>query len=63
MYLNYRIHTYIGENLRHRLIANQYAAQLTKEDASNLLDKNRFYFSILNRIIDEGQKNGNCGTT
>lgn len=58
MYLNYRIHTYIGENFDYRLIANQYAAQLTKEDASNLLDKNRFYFSILNRIIDEGQKNG-----
>ena len=58
MYLNYRIHTYIGENFDYRLIANQYAAQLTKEDASNLLDKNRFYFSILNRIIDEGQKSG-----
>lgn len=58
MYLNYKIHTYIGDNFDYRLIANQYAAQLTKEDASNLLDKNRYYFTILNRIIDEGQRKG-----
>ncbi len=58
MYLNYEIHTYIGENFDYQLIANQYAAQLTKENESNLLDKNRFYYSIITQIIDEGQRKG-----
>jgi AcrR family transcriptional regulator len=58
MYLNYEIHTYIGENFDYRLIANQYASQLTKENESNLLDKNRYYYALLTRIIDEGQRKG-----
>jgi len=58
MYLNYKLHSYIGENINCRLIANQYAAQLTREDESALLDKNRYYFTLLTRIIEEGQRRG-----
>jgi AcrR family transcriptional regulator len=56
MFLNYEIHTYIGENIDSSLLASQYSAQLTNNDESNLLDKNRYYFTILTKIIEEGQR-------
>lgn len=56
MFLNYEVHTYIGENIDSRLLASQYSAQLTNNDESNLLDKNRYYFTLLTNIIEEGQR-------
>ena len=56
--LNYRMHNYIGKKLDYRLLANLYASQLTKAEDSNLLDRNRYYFRMITRLIDEGQKRG-----
>lgn len=58
MYLNYRMHSYIGERIDYRLLASLYATQLTKSEGSSLLDQNRFYFQMLFAIVDEGQKKG-----
>ncbi|MBQ6622834.1 MAG: TetR/AcrR family transcriptional regulator [Mogibacterium sp.] len=56
--LNYRIHTFMGEHIDHSLLANQYASQLIAGEESNLLDKNRYYFTLVTRIVEEGQRNG-----
>ncbi|MDO4473244.1 MAG: TetR/AcrR family transcriptional regulator [Eubacteriales bacterium] len=57
MYLNYRVHSYM-ERIDYKLLANQYATQLTKSEGSNLLDQNRFYFRLIYEIVEEGQKRG-----
>lgn len=57
MYLNASMHQYIGDHIHYNLLASLYAMQLTSE-GSNLLDQNRYYFRLLNRIVDEGQKKG-----
>lgn len=56
--MNYLMHCYIGEKINYQLIASLYAAQLTNEKGSSLLDQNRYYFQMLSRIITEGQKKG-----
>lgn len=58
MYLNYKMHSYIEERINYDLLGSLYAMQLTKTEGSNLLDQNRFYFQMLNQIVDEGQKRG-----
>ena len=61
MYLNYRVHSYM-ERIDYKLLANQYATQLTKSEGSNLLDQNRFYFRLIYEIVEEGQKRGELRT-
>ena len=61
MYLNYKVHSYM-ERIDYKLLANQYATQLTKSEGSNLLDQNRFYFHLIYEIVEEGQKRGELRT-
>lgn len=61
MYLNYRVHSYM-ERIDYKLLANQYATQLTKSEGSNLLDQNRYYFRLIYEIVEEGQKRGELRT-
>lgn len=56
MYLNAEVHDYIGKNFDYQLIASLYSAQLLKEDEANLLDQNRYYFRLITKIIEEGQR-------
>lgn len=58
MEMNYLIHNYIGTKIDYKLLANLYAAQLTKDDGGFLLDQNRYYFKLLTRIVTEGQTKG-----
>lgn len=58
MYLNAEVHQYIEDHIDYRLMASLYSAQLLNEDRCNLLDKNRYYFRLLTRIIETGQRRG-----
>ncbi|MCR4955853.1 MAG: TetR/AcrR family transcriptional regulator [Lachnospiraceae bacterium] len=58
LFLNYRSHQYIQKKIDSKLLARLYSAQLVKEEGSSLLDKNRYYFKLVTRIVDEGQKKG-----
>ncbi|MGN1383515.1 MAG: TetR/AcrR family transcriptional regulator [Eubacterium sp.] len=58
MEMNYQMHCYIGQKVNYQLIASLYAAQLTNENGSSLLDQNRYYFQMLTRIVAEGQTKG-----
>lgn len=58
MYLNDKIHTYIGEKISYKLMANQYSSHLLNHEESNLLDKNRYYYQLTYKIVVDGQKKG-----
>ena len=40
------------------LIASLYSTQLVAQGQRHLLDQNRRYYKLVNRIIEEGQKRG-----
>ena len=56
--LNYDVHSFINDNIDYRLLAYLYSTQIIKDHSSSLLDRNRFYFRLLEQIIEEGRKNG-----
>lgn len=56
--LNYDVHSFINDNIDYRLLAYLYSTQIVKDHSSSLLDRNRFYFRLLEQIIEEGRKNG-----
>ncbi|MBQ3291458.1 MAG: TetR/AcrR family transcriptional regulator [Mogibacterium sp.] len=58
IYINKEVHTFINDHIDHRLIAYLYSAQIIKDDPSSLLDRNRYYFRYLEKLMDEGKKNG-----
>ena len=39
-----------------------YASQLTNTAASKLLDKDRYYFTLLGELLEAGQENGEITT-
>lgn len=58
MWINYEVHAFIQKNIDYRMLAFLYSAQITKETGSSLLDRNRYYFRYLERIMEEGRKSG-----
>ncbi len=58
MWLNYEVHGFIQENIDYRLMSYLYSAQIVKDTGSSLLDRNRFYFRYLERIMEEGRRDG-----
>lgn len=58
VYMNAKIHSYIGTNIPYGLMANLYSMQLVKTGGNNLLDRNRYYFKLMNRLIEEGKAEG-----
>lgn len=58
VYMNTVVHTYIEHNIPYGLIANQYSQQLVKTGGNNLLDRNRYYFILMHKLIEEGKREG-----
>ena len=56
--LNYKVHSFINDNIDYRLLGYLYSTQIIKDHSSSLLDRNRFYFRLLEQIIEEGMKKG-----
>lgn len=56
--LNYRMHTFINDNIDYRLLSYLYSTQIIKEHTSSLLDRNRYYFRLLEQIIEDGRMKG-----
>ena len=46
------------KNIDYRLLSYLYSAQIIKEDFSSLLNRNRYYYRYVERLMYEGQKNG-----
>ncbi|ASS38565.1 hypothetical protein AXF17_07040 [Mogibacterium pumilum] len=62
MILNFETHTFIEKHIDHKLLGNMYASQLTNTEASKLLDKDRYYFTLLGELLEAGQANGEITT-
>ncbi|MBR2674451.1 MAG: TetR/AcrR family transcriptional regulator [Mogibacterium sp.] len=58
MWLNQEMHQFIKHNIDYKLMSYLYSAQIVKDAGFSLLDKNRFYFTYVQRIIEEGVANG-----
>lgn len=58
LYLNYEVHTMMEEKISIDLVASLYSTQLVSEKESHLLDQNRNYYRLVNRIVEEGQRRG-----
>ena len=58
MWLNYEVHSFMEKNIDYRLLSYLYSAQIIKEDFSSLLNRNRYYYRYVERLMYEGQKNG-----
>ena len=56
--LNYKVHSFINDNIDYRLLGYLYSTQIIKDHSSSLLDRNRFYFRLLEQIIEDGMKKG-----
>ena len=62
VYMNGEMHNYIEHNVPFDLIANLYSMQLVKKGGFNLLDRNRYYFILMNRLIEQGKEEGTIRT-
>lgn len=58
LYLNYEAHSFMEHSIKVDLLASMYSAQLIAKGERNLLDQNRKYYRLVNRIIEEGQHAG-----
>ena len=58
MWVNYEVHGFIQRNIDYRLFADLYSAQIIKETGSSLLDRNRYYFRYIEKIMEEGRRSG-----
>ena len=58
VYMNAEMHTYIEHNVPYGLMANLYSMQLVKTGGFNLLDRNRYYFILMAKLIEAGKREG-----
>lgn len=58
IWLNYEVHSFMERTMDYRLLSYLYSAQIVKESFSALLNRNRYYYRYIERIMDEGRKNG-----
>ena len=58
LYLCMEVHSMIEKEIPIDLLAFMYASQVTKKGDKHLVDQNRFYYKIINQLVDEGQRRG-----
>lgn len=58
LFLNHELFYMIETSIDIRLLALLYSSQLTTKDTKSLLDKDRYYFTLITQIINDGR---NCG--
>lgn len=58
LYMNYEMHTMIEEKISRDLLASLYSTQLVTEGDNSLLNRNRRYYQLITRTVEEGQNRG-----
>lgn len=58
LFLNHELFLMIETSIDIRLLALLYSSQLTTKDTRSLLEKDRYYFTLITEIIANGQKAG-----
>lgn len=62
IYLNREIFAYIENSVMVDMLTRLFATQLTTHGEKHLLDRNRTYYRLIRRIIEEGQHAGELST-
>ncbi|MFI3173078.1 MAG: TetR/AcrR family transcriptional regulator [Eubacteriales bacterium] len=58
MLMNHEVHKFMEHKIDVQLLASLYSTQLTTKSDRHLLDQNRVYYKLLQKIVDEGQLKG-----
>lgn len=58
MYLNQELFAMVESQVSKELLASLYSSQLVTKGDKHLLDQNRVYYKMLNKIAAEGQQRG-----
>ena len=53
-----KTHEMIGTNIDPELLATMYSSQVVTRGDKHLLNQNRYYYRIVQQIVDEGQRRG-----
>ncbi|MEF9939720.1 MAG: TetR/AcrR family transcriptional regulator [Clostridium sp.] len=56
--LCYNTHDMIEKEIPVGLLASLYSSQVVTQGDKHLLDQNRFYYRLINQLVDEGQRRG-----
>lgn len=62
MYLNQELFEMVESQVSKELLASLYSSQLVTKGDKHLLDQNRVYYKMLNKIAAEGQQRGELTT-
>ena len=62
IYLNQELFSMIENSISLDLLARLLSTQLITKGEKHLLDRNRYYYKLLRRIIREGQESGEFRT-
>ena len=58
IWLNYEVHSFMERTMDYRLLSYLYSAQIVKESFSALLNRNRYYYRYVERLMEEGRNSG-----
>lgn len=58
VYLCCQVHQMIEERIDPELLAIMYSSQVVTRGDKHLLNRNRYYYRIIQQIVDEGQRRG-----
>ena len=58
LYLCYSVHDLIADEIPIGLLSSLYSSQVVKKGDKHLLNQNRFYYKMINQLVDEGQRRG-----
>lgn len=53
-----QVHRIIGEQIQPNLLAYLYSSQVVTKGDRHLLDRNRYYYSVINEVAEEGIRRG-----
>lgn len=56
--LCYAVHDMIGDEIPVGLLASLYSSQVVTKGDKHLMNQNRYYYTMMNQLIDEGQRRG-----
>lgn len=62
LYLCYSVHDLIDKEVPVGLLASLYSSQVVTKGDKHLMDQNRFYFRMIDQLVDEGQRRGQITT-
>ena len=58
LYMCIQVHRMVEKEIPMDLLASMYASQVVKKGDKHLVDQNRYYYRIVNQLVDEGQRRG-----